>query len=229
MSLNRLVQDLDVTFQDKNLFFQALTHKSFLNENRYWQAGSNERLEFLGDAVIELIVSKFLFIQYPDKQEGELTALRSKLVSNSTLYEAGEKVNLFDCLFLSRGQQSDTSNRVRERLTACAFEAIVGALYLDQGYEVASGFVHKKLLQDPDTIFARSRDSKSLLQERAQAVEKVTPEYKTLEEDGADHDKQFVVGVFFGMTLIAKGKGPSKKLAEEQAAKTALSLKNWCS
>ncbi len=222
-----LCEKLGITFRDPNLFKQALTHRSHLNENRQWPVWHNERLEFLGDAVLQLIVTDFLFANFPKLQEGELTVARGKLVSGEALYEIAEHAGIYEHIQMSLGQKNDTSRRVRERILACTFEAIVGAIYVDQGYLAAEAFVKKMLLPSLSKVWARCTDPKSLLQEKAQAVVKLTPTYQTLEETGPDHDKRFVVGVFFGSTMVAKGHGPSKKLAEEKAAEAALLIKGW--
>jgi ribonuclease-3 len=226
MDFAKLEDSLGITFRDKKLLQQALTHRSFLNENRDWPVGTNERLEFLGDSVIQLTVSTLIFDQFPDKPEGELTPLRGKLVSAATLAEIGKELNLYEKLWMSRGEHKDTNERKYIRLTCCAFEAVVGAIYLDQGYAAAVEFVRPLFLnriQDPSN---QKRDAKSMLQEKAQGLQ-ITPTYELIQRHGLDHDVHFVVGVYLGTTLIARGRGPSKKLAEEDAAQQALVLKGW--
>lgn len=223
-----LSKKLGLEFRNPDLLRQALTHRSFLNENRQWPTGNNERLEFLGDAVLELVVTDFLFASFPKLQEGALTAARSKLVSGDALSEIAEHLGLHEYVYMSRGQRYETKVvRVRERILACAFEAVVGALYLDQGYEAVDSFVKQVLLPSLSKVMARSADSKSLLQEKAQSSVGTTPTYQILEATGPDHDKHFVIGVFFGSTLVAKGHGPSKKSAEEKAAEAALVIRGW--
>lgn len=227
MDQSTLESQLGLSFRDKSLFTQALTHRSFLNDNRWWKGGQNERLEFLGDAVVELVISEFLYATYPDKQEGELTALRASLVSTEALYEATKRFNLLEYLRTCNGEWNDSNQRKRERLSACMFEAIVGALYLDQGHDAAQSLVKRVLLSRLDTALTKMVDAKSALQQKTQEVLRLTPTYQVLSQTGPDHGKRFVVGVFFGSTLTAKGHGPSKKLAEEKAAESAMILKGW--
>lgn len=227
MDQPNLESTLGLSFRDKTLFARALTHRSFLNDNRWWTGGQNERLEFLGDAVIELVVSEFIYAAFPDKPEGELTELRSKLVSTEAIHEVSKPFELLTHLRVSNGEKRDTNQRKCERLIACAFEAIVGALYLDQGYGAVQEFVKRTLLARLDEALVKGLDAKSALQEKTQAVLRITPTYRTLEETGPDHGKRFVVGVYFGSTLIAKGHGPSKKRAEEKAAESAMIIKGW--
>jgi len=221
-------QQLGCNFRNKKLLMNALTHRSYLNEHRGENLKHNERLEFFGDAVIELIVTEFLYNKYPEATEGELTKFRSALVSTVALAELGEALGVYAHLLLSHGQQKDSS-RARQHIVASAYEAIVGALYLDQGKDETTNFVTKTLLARFDQMIAEQRhhDAKSLLQEEAQGHIQLTPIYKVTEEHGPDHDKCFIVGVFLDTTLIATGKGASKKVAEENAAKNALSIPDW--
>lgn len=188
--------------------------------------GHNERLEFLGDAVLELIVTDYLFKKYPCKPEGELTEHRMALVNGQSLLTVAINLGLSDFLLMSRGEAKDRG-RAREIILGNAFEAVIGAVYLDQGYAVAERFVATHLLSNAEEIIAKPKDAKSRLQEIAQANLRVTPTYQTLEATGPDHGKQFLVGVYFGQDLIAKGNGPSKKHAEEDAAKAAITIKGW--
>jgi len=219
---------LGVTFENINLLKQALTHRSYLNENRGQFLGHNERLEFLGDAVLELIVTDFLFHKYPDLQEGLLTSYRSGLVNITVLTNVAKELGLNDFLLLSRGESKD-HGRARQIILGDAFESIIGAIYLDQGYGVARQFVTKYLLPRIDEIAMKElwRDSKSQLQEAAQKYLRLTPTYEVLEESGPDHDRLFIVGVYFGSDFIARGQGGAKRLAEAEAAKTALVVKGW--
>lgn len=226
MGAAALKHRLGITLSDWTLLEQALTHRSYLNDNKQWPLEHNERLEYLGDAVLELVISDYLFKRYPKFQEGELTTLRAKLVRNETLASVAEKFGVWECMHLSKGEQK-SEGRARDRITACAIEAIIGALYLDQGIRVATSFVMKHVLQDIDETLLRKKDAKSELQEKAQSFEKATPTYKVLEETGFDHAKNFVVGVFLGSIMIAKGNGPAKRLAEEEAANEALKIKGW--
>ena len=217
-----------ITFKDKGLLKQAFTHRSYINENSGTNLSHNERLEFLGDAVLELIVTDFLYRKYPSYTEGELTALRSALVNAVIISEIALAIGMNDYLLLSRGEAKD-NGKARQYILANTYEAYVGALYLDQGYEAADKFVSKSLLTKTEEIVNKKlwRDAKSLVQEKAQEFVSVTPAYKVLSESGPDHDKHFAVGIFFGRDLIAEGKGKSKQEAEQKAAEAALKVKNW--
>lgn len=223
-----LERRLGVVFRDKNLLKQALAHRSYLNENREWPLGSNERLEFLGDAVLELVVSEFLFRRYPNKPEGKLTEYRAALVNGETNAAAGIAFGINDCLLLSKGEAKDTG-RARELIIADAFEAVIGAVYLDQGYPAAENLIARCVLSKADSIISIGflRNTKSRLQELVQERMAVTPSYRVISETGPDHKKEFLVGVFFGDDLVAQGAGTSKKLAEEKAAQAALVSKGW--
>lgn len=226
MDFSILEKRLRVTFNDRGLLKRALTHKSYLNENRNWPLGHNERLEFLGDAVLELVVTDFLFRKYPDKQEGLLTAYRAGLVNTMRLADVAIELGFNDFLLISKGEAKN-NDRSRRMILGSAFEAVVGALRLDQGYEIAQQFVARFLLPKMNEIVAKELwyDPKSRLQEVAQKELRLTPTYQVLEQRGPDHDKQFIVGVYFGSNLIAKGQGEAKRLAEAKAAEAALALK----
>lgn len=217
-----------IKFKDKELLRQAFTHRSYMNENPSAHLSHNERLEFLGDAVLELIVTDFLYREYPAYTEGELTSLRSALVNASTISEVASKVGLNEYLLLSKGEAKDIG-KARSYILANTYEAYVGALYLDQGYDTAKNFVSQSLLWKTEEIIKKKlwRDAKSLIQERAQEFDNLTPSYKMISESGPDHDKHFTVGIFFGPALVAEGKGKSKQEAEQNAALAALKLKNW--
>ena len=221
-------RQLGVRFNDRNLLVTALTHRSYLNENREDGRTHNERFEFLGDAVLELIVTEFLFKRYPEHAEGDLTLYRAALVNAETLADVGGAIGLNDYLLLSKGERKDTG-RARHYILANTFEALVGALYIDQGYGAAETFVTKHLLPRTDDIVARElwKDAKSRLQELVQDRLSVTPTYQTIVEEGPDHDKRFTIGVFFGPEKIAIGEGPSKQEAEQDAAAEALKVKGW--
>lgn len=216
-------QDAGVAFNDLNLLRQAFTHRSYLNEHRGEVSGHNERLEFLGDAVLELISTHYLYEKYPEQAEGELTAYRAALVNAVTLSEVAAGLGMNDYLLLSRGEAKDTG-RARGVLLANAFEALIGAIYLDQGYDGAKEFITKHLFPKIDEIVAKRlwQDAKSALQEKAQDTEGVTPSYSVLRESGPDHDKQFVVGVYVREKLLGQGEGKSKQEAEQAAARAAL-------
>ncbi len=217
-----------ITFKDKNLLMQAFIHRSYINENPATGLSHNERLEFLGDAVLELIVTDYLYKKYPNYTEGELTAVRSALVNALIISEAASKTGMNDFLLLSKGEAKD-NGKARSYILADTYEAYVGAVYLDQGYDTINDFVTKSLLYKTDEIVNKKlwRDAKSLVQERAQEFSLLTPSYKVLNEVGPDHDKQFTVGILFGDNLIAKGRGKSKQEAEQKAAENALKIKKW--
>jgi len=217
-----------IIFKDKNLLKQAFIHRSFINENPGSNFAHNERLEFLGDAVLELVVTDFLYKKYPNYTEGELTAIRSALVNAIIISEVALQVGMNDYLLLSKGEAKD-NGKARQYILANTYEAYVGAVYLDQGYDVVNKFVTNSLLPHTEEIVAKKlwRDAKSLVQEKAQEFVGVTPAYKVLHESGPDHDKHFTVGILFGSNLIAEGKGKSKQEAEQKAAEMALKVKNW--
>lgn len=218
---------LGITFSDITLLRQAFTHRSYLNEHREVE-GHNERLEFLGDAVLELIVTHFLYEKFRDASEGDLTAYRAALVNAQTLSDVATEIGMNDYLLLSRGEAKD-NGRARGVLLANAFEALVGALYLDQGYAAAREFLTKHLLPKLDEIMRNRlwQDPKSTLQEKMQEKEGVTPSYVVIRETGPDHDKHFVVGVYLGSALQAEGEGKSKQEAEQDAARNALEKRGW--
>lgn len=222
-----LERKLGVRFRNRRLMLQALTHRSFLNENRDWPVPHNERLEFLGDAVIELMITERLFKTHANKDEGELTRMRSNAVDTTNLSGIGQKLDLFEHLYMSRGERNSNNRASVARITACAVEAIIGALYLDQGYAATKDFVERLFYRSIEEAGISKIDSKSVLQVKAQELLQVTPYYKVIEESGPDHAKRFVVGAYFGETLVGKGHGPSKKYAEEKAAEAALILKGW--
>ena len=228
--LLKLEAILGVTFSDHKTLISAITHRSFLNENRNATQEHNERLEFLGDAVLELVITDYLFSKYPEKPEGELTSVRAALVNTNTLAEASTKLGINDFLLLSKGEAKDTG-RARLYILANAYEAITGAIYLDQGYNAAANFISENILEviDIEEIVEKKSwiDAKSRFQERAQEKTGQTPNYRTLKETGPDHDKQFTLGVFLGDTQVATGTGPSKQEAEQKAAEKALEIKAW--
>ncbi len=221
-------QSIGVSFNDIELLRQAFTHRSYLNEHRGVTHGHNERLEFLGDAVLELISTHFLYEKFPDKPEGELTAYRAALVNAVTCAQVAEEIGMNEYLLLSRGESKDTG-RARSILLANAFEALVGAIYLDLGYDAAQKFIAERLFPKIDDIVAKKlwQDAKSTLQEKAQDAEGATPSYSVLREMGPDHDKHFVVGVYVKDTLLAQGEGKSKQEAEQSAARSALTKRGW--
>lgn len=217
-----------LSFNDKALLAQAFTHRSYLNENRSFALEQNERLEFLGDAVLELVVTKFLYHKYPKKPEGELTAYRAALVNTTSLSSTASELGMNDFLLLSRGEAKDTG-RARQYILANTYEAVIGAIYLDKGYEEAEDFISRTLLGKTDEIVEKSlwQDAKSRFQEVAQEKVSVTPSYETLKEVGPDHDKKFTVGVYLGTEKVAEGQGQSKQEAEQEAARNAVLAKGW--
>ncbi len=228
VALESLEKRLGVVFVDKTHLLTAVTHRSYLNEHREATHEHNERYEFLGDAVLELVVTDFLFGKYPAKPEGELTAIRAALVNTISIAEAAIKLHINDYLLLSKGEERDTG-RARHYILANAFEAIIGALYLDQGYECAKEFIAAQLFDQTDMIVAKRlwQDAKSRFQELAQEHTSITPSYETLSQVGPDHNRIFTVGVFLGKEKIAEGKGQAKQEAEQEAAEKAIEAKNW--
>jgi len=221
-------EKIGVTFADKNILMQAFTHRSYINENPNSGLSHNERLEFLGDAVLELIITDELFRRFPTKAEGDLTAYRSALVNAVTLSDIALGIGMNDFLLLSKGEAKD-NGKARQYILANTFEAVIGAIYMDQGYKIAETFIHRFLLPKLDDILKNKswRDAKSFVQEKAQEFVGTTPAYKVLSESGPDHDKQFTIGIYFGDEFVTQGKGKSKQEAEQQAASHALELKKW--
>lgn len=219
---------IGVSFKNKGLLKQAFTHRSFLNENPKSGLLHNERLEFLGDAVLELAVTEYLFQKFPDKPEGELTAFRAALVNTNMLSELAKEIGMNDFLLLSKGEASDTG-KARQYILANTFEAVVGALYIDRGYDTAQKFIAKNLYPRLAAILTERlwQDAKSSFQEKAQEMLGITPSYKSRKETGPDHNKRFTVGVYLEDDLIAEGEGQSKQEAEQAAARIALKEKGW--
>ena len=227
MEFTDAAKQLGLTFRDLALLEEALTHRSYLNENKSSKA-HNERLEFLGDAVLELATTRFLFDKFPKKPEGELTAYRAALVNTYSIAAVAQELGVNDMLLLSKGERRDTG-RARQIILANAFEAIVGAVYIDQGYDTAEAFIAKFLYPKLESVLEERsyQDAKSRFQELAQEHDGITPKYKTLEETGPDHDRHFTVGVFVAEEEIARGEGKSKQEAEQDAAKNGLQKRNW--
>lgn len=229
---SQFAQDkLQVEFSDIDLLITAFTHRSYLNEHKKTVSSHNERLEFLGDAVLELVVTEYLYANYSEP-EGILTNWRSSLVRTESISAAASRYDFEPLLRLSRGEKRGT-DRARAQILANAYEAVVGALYIDQGYETAKRFITESILSTFKDILATGSwmDPKSHLQELVQNQEGFTPAYKVLSEEGPDHDKTFIVGVYVDGKLMGKGQGPSKQSGQQKAAQAALqkfrtSLKN---
>jgi len=223
-----LEKKLGVTFNNQDLLVNALTHRSYLNENPKFHLPHNERLEFLGDAVLELAVTKYLYNTFPDP-EGELTNWRAALVNAIMLSGVTEELDIEDFLLLSKGEAKDKGSKARLYILANAFEAIVGAIYLDRDFEAAEKFIEKVLLWRLKDIIEKKLylDPKSRFQEAAQEYAQVTPNYKVLEESGPDHAKHFRVGVYLNDEFVADGEGTSKQEAQVQAAARGLEFKGW--
>jgi len=224
---DNVAKKLGILIHNKDLFQMAVTHRSYLNEHRDHPLNHNERLEFLGDAVLELIVTEYLYHNYPNP-EGELTSWRAALVNGEMLAVVARGIGVEEFLMMSKGEAKDTG-RARQYLLANAMEAIIGAIYLDQGYDAAKDFITKTVLIHLDEVLKSKSyaDPKSRFQEEAQERMGITPNYHVLREKGPDHDKHFVSGAFLGEELIAEGEGQSKQEAQRDAAKNALEKKGW--
>ncbi len=218
---------LGVDIRQVEFFQTAFTHRSYLNEHRNYPLDHNERLEFLGDAVLELVVTEYLFHHYPNP-EGELTSWRAALVNGEMLARVGAEIGIEPFLMMSRGESKDTG-RSRQYLVANAMEAIIGALYLDQGYDAARDFILRVIVSHLPEVFEQKlyADPKSEFQEQAQTRLGMTPSYRVLSESGPDHDKCFTAGAYVGDDLVAEGTGNSKQEAQRDAAKNALKKKSW--
>lgn len=226
--LTELEQTLGVTFQNKDTLLQALVHRSYLNEHPDFRLGHNERLEFLGDAVLELVVTEHLYLHY-ENPEGELTNWRAALVNAEMLAELCNKLDIEPYLHLSRGESKDANSKARKYILANAFEAIIGAIYLDKGWDAAKKFIDERVLSQLERVLEHRLyvDPKSRFQEASQEHEGVTPSYKVISETGPDHAKEFVVGVFLGKEQVATGTGTSKQEAQVAAAQAGIAAKGW--
>ncbi|MBU3934996.1 ribonuclease III [Patescibacteria group bacterium] len=226
--LSILEKKCGLNFNNKDLLTQAFVHRSYLNENPDFHLNHNERLEFLGDAVLELVISEYLYNQYPKQSEGVLTNWRAALVNAKMLSQIGQDLELNEFLLLSRGETKE-EGKARQYILANTFEALVGAIYLDSGYDNCKNFINKYLvIKLPDIIKnGLFKDAKSQFQEEAQEKTGITPTYDVIKEWGPDHIKQFIIGVFLGKELVAEGEGSSKQEAEDDAAKKALEVKGW--
>lgn len=217
---------LKLDFGNLELLKESLTHKSYVNEVRPKVLPHNERLEFLGDAVLELVVTEHLYSKYPDRPEGELTSFRAALVKKESLASASTRLNYGKYIFMSRGEEA-TGGRERAYILANTYESVLGAIYLELGYEVSKAFIQRTLIPYLKEIVANRLDidSKSKLQEIIQEIVKVTPSYELVSESGPDHDKKFIMGLMVDGRLVSKGEGKSKQDAEQDAASNA--LENW--
>jgi len=224
--MKTLITKLGVDFQNEELLDKALTHRSYLNESDALE--SNERMEFLGDAVLELVVSEYLFIKYPAEPEGILTNYRSALVKTESLAETARKLDLGSKLKMSKGEEQN-GGRENTSLLANTFEAVIGAIYLDGGYDASKKFIEKFILKELSRIIENQlyRDAKSLFQEKAQEKAGITPTYEVIKEWGPDHARNFQVGVFLEKEMVGVGDGPSKQEAQQVAASDALKKKGW--
>jgi ribonuclease III len=217
-----------ISFKNKKLLKQAFVHRSYLNENKNSVSEHNERLEFLGDAVLELVVTEYLFNKYPEKPEGDLTSFRAALVNATTCASVAAKLGVNNFLLLSKGEAKDMG-RARQYILANTLEALIGAIYIDQGYDKAKDFILKHITPLTDEIVKTESwlDPKSHFQEKAQDHLGITPVYKIIKETGPDHAKDFTSGVFLGEEMVAFGEGNSKQEAEQEAARRALEEKQW--
>ncbi len=227
-SLSPLEDKLGIKFKNTDLLRQALVHRSYLNEHKNFPLGHNERLEFLGDAVLELVVTEYLYQNY-EQPEGDLTNWRASLVNSQRLSALAEDLDIDDYLYLSKGEAKDKNSKARQQIWANALEAIIGAIYLAYGYEASKKFIAKNLLVQLPNILANKSfiDSKSRFQETAQAKLNITPQYRVLRESGPDHAKFFEIGAYLESNLVASGQGTSKHEAQTKAAEAALEKKGW--
>ncbi len=222
--MDELEKRIGFSFKNKKILKEALTHRSYINENPNWDVPHNERLEFLGDAVLELVVSNDLFSRFPDYPEGQLTSIRAALVNYQIIARVAKGINLENFIWLSKGEAKDVG-RAREVILANGFEALIGAVYLDAGYNATKRIIDEIVISpnlDEILELGLYKDPKSRLQEVIQENLKITPVYQIIEEWGPDHKKIFKSGVYFDKELIAEGEGYSKQEAEVEAARNAL-------
>lgn len=226
---SKLEEIVEVKFKNIDILTQSVVHRSYINEHPNFHLHHNERLEFLGDAVLEIVVTEYLYYNFPDTPEGDLTNWRASLVNSKMLATVAEEIGLEDYLYLSKGESKDTNSKARQYILANAVEALIGAIYLDQGIKMAKKFVEKHMLAKLDNILSNElfMDPKSKFQEKAQEIFKVTPHYKVLKEGGPDHAKIFEIGLYLKDKLVAKGKGSSKQEAQVDAAAKGIKKQNW--
>jgi ribonuclease-3 len=227
--LTKLQKRLGVKFKDSNLLKQALVHRSYLNEHPDFPISHNERLEFLGDAVLEIVVTEFLYLNFTATPEGDLTNWRASLVNARMLYEIARELGVEESLYLSKGESRDKNKKSRQFILANAVEAIIGAIYLDQGMEMVKKFILKNVVTKLDDILKNQTylDPKSHFQEKAQEMKGVTPHYQILNEEGPDHAKVFTVGLYIGEELVTTGQGSSKQEAQVDAAAKGVKKMGW--
>lgn len=225
---SKLEKIIDTKFKNEDLLKQAMVHRSYLNEHPDFHLAHNERLEFLGDAVLELVVTEYLYNNFPNP-EGELTNWRASLVNSKMLSEIAKKLELDDYLYLSKGESKDNNSKARQYILANAVEALIGALYIDSGWDPCKKLIETKILVELPRIMEHKLyiDPKSRFQEAAQDKYGITPSYKVLTETGPDHNKLFVIGVYLADEQVAKGEGTSKQEAQVDAAQKALDAKGW--
>lgn len=223
MNLEELEEKISFKFKNRDFLENALIHRSYLNEHPEVKLGNNERLEFLGDAILSFVVSEFLYEKYPQNPEGDLTSFRAAVVNSRSLAKIATNLELGKYLYLSKGEEA-TGGRTRQYLLANTFEALLGAIYLDKGLEPAKSFIETFLIPELTDIIENKlyKDYKSTLQELSQEEEDVTPTYKVTGETGPDHAKKFRMGVYLGSKLLSEGEGASKQAAEQEAARVAL-------
>jgi len=226
---SKLEEIVGVKFKNIDILTQSVVHRSYINEHPKFHLHHNERLEFLGDAVLEIIVTEYLYYNFPDTPEGDLTNWRASLVNSRMLATVAEEIGLEDFLYLSKGESKDANSKARQYILANAVEALIGAIYLDQGIKMSKQFVEKHMLAKLDNILSNElfMDPKSKFQEKAQEIFKVTPHYKVLKEGGPDHAKIFEIGLYLKDKLVAKGKGSSKQEAQVDAAAKGIKKQNW--
>lgn len=228
-NLDKLQVQLKIQFNKLELLKQAMVHRSYLNEHANFPMGHNERLEFLGDAVLEIVVTEYLFLNFPKTDEGDLTNWRASLVNARMLYIVAQELNLEEYLYLSKGEAKDKNKKSRQYILANAVEALIGAIYLDQGLEIVKGFILKYIVSKLDDILLNHAyvDPKSKFQEKAQEKMGITPHYEILSEEGPDHAKIFTVGLYLSEELVSTGLGSSKQEAQVDAAAKGLIKFLW--
>ncbi len=227
--LQKLEATIGYAFKNIDLLRQAMTHRSYLNEHPEFTLGHNERLEFLGDAVLEIIVTEHLYNTYPDTPEGDLTDWRASLVNAKMLASIAKELAVEECISMSRGEEKDEASKARQYILANAMEALIGAMYLDGGLSTAHVFIHRFVISHLENILANRLylDPKSRFQEKAQEIVGITPHYRVISESGPDHEKIFEVGLYLDEELVAVGRGQSKQEAQVEAAAQGLKVKQW--